>query len=216
MFYDDIYHYGIPGQRHGRRRYQNPDGSLTPAGRARYLRGRTPSSSISSGRVAPATSISKDGKDSTNVDVWKTVSKRSPYVDRRTDKAKLDSGSASRVNRTMQQIKRPSDSNKNGTTSGSTKQNRGLSKNAQERTRYLTERAAAMNAIDLNAKYTRRLFAGLDTEDIKTNGTANNARNRYLDGLDALATRLGLTTDDLVISNFPSYEASYNSSSKRR
>lgn len=29
-------HYGIKGQKHGVRRYQNEDGSLTPAGRARY------------------------------------------------------------------------------------------------------------------------------------------------------------------------------------
>ena len=29
-------HHGIKGMKWGRRRYQNPDGSLTPAGRARY------------------------------------------------------------------------------------------------------------------------------------------------------------------------------------
>ena len=31
-----MYHYGIQGQKWGNRRYQNPDGSLTPEGRARY------------------------------------------------------------------------------------------------------------------------------------------------------------------------------------
>ena len=30
-----LYHYGIKGMRWGIRRYQNPDGSLTPAGRKR-------------------------------------------------------------------------------------------------------------------------------------------------------------------------------------
>lgn len=30
---DDIYHYGIKGQRWGIRRYQNKDGSLTAAGK---------------------------------------------------------------------------------------------------------------------------------------------------------------------------------------
>lgn len=33
----ELYHHGIKGQRWGIRRYQNPDGSLTNAGRARYL-----------------------------------------------------------------------------------------------------------------------------------------------------------------------------------
>jgi len=33
---DELYHHGIKGQKWGIRRYQNPDGSLTAAGRARY------------------------------------------------------------------------------------------------------------------------------------------------------------------------------------
>lgn len=33
---NSISHYGIPGMRHGYRRYQNPDGSYTAAGRLRY------------------------------------------------------------------------------------------------------------------------------------------------------------------------------------
>lgn len=33
---EELYHHGILGQRWGRRRYQNPDGSYTQAGRARY------------------------------------------------------------------------------------------------------------------------------------------------------------------------------------
>lgn len=32
----ELYHHGIKGQKWGRRRYQNPDGSLTPAGVKRY------------------------------------------------------------------------------------------------------------------------------------------------------------------------------------
>lgn len=33
---DELYHHGIRGQKWGRRRYQNKDGSLTPAGKKRY------------------------------------------------------------------------------------------------------------------------------------------------------------------------------------
>ena len=36
MYKDSLAHFGIKGQRWGVRRYQNPDGSLTPEGRQRY------------------------------------------------------------------------------------------------------------------------------------------------------------------------------------
>ena len=36
QYKDELYHHGIKGQRWGIRRYQNPDGTLTEAGRKRY------------------------------------------------------------------------------------------------------------------------------------------------------------------------------------
>ena len=33
---EELYHHGIKGQKWGVRKYQNKDGSLTPAGRERY------------------------------------------------------------------------------------------------------------------------------------------------------------------------------------
>lgn len=40
IYPNELYHFGIHGQKWGVRRYQNPDGSLTSAGRERYLRAR--------------------------------------------------------------------------------------------------------------------------------------------------------------------------------
>ena len=34
---DELYHHGIKGQKWGIRRYQNEDGSLTDAGKKRYI-----------------------------------------------------------------------------------------------------------------------------------------------------------------------------------
>lgn len=36
MYYEELYHYGVKGQKWGVRRFQNKDGTLTPKGKKRY------------------------------------------------------------------------------------------------------------------------------------------------------------------------------------
>ena len=57
--HDFLAHYGVKGQTWGVRRYQNEDGSLTPAGKAHYY-GET--SGESSGKKKKTTGINKEGE----------------------------------------------------------------------------------------------------------------------------------------------------------
>lgn len=63
---DELYHHGVKGQRWGIRRYQNPDGSYTDAGRRHYGRGEK----------AGTKSMDKE-KIRKKADVWNTVYERS-------------------------------------------------------------------------------------------------------------------------------------------
>lgn len=53
----ELYHSGVKNMRWGHRRYQNPDGSLTPLGRAHY--GYGPARAVDAGRANTATGITR-------------------------------------------------------------------------------------------------------------------------------------------------------------
>lgn len=56
----ELYHHGIKGQKHGVRRYQNEDGSLTPAGRVRYGVGEKQNRAFTSDEMAGMERTRKD------------------------------------------------------------------------------------------------------------------------------------------------------------
>lgn len=74
IYSDELYHHGIKGQKWGNRRYQNEDGSLTDAGRARYgVLGR-----IGMGVSKVSNAIHQHGRNKNyrKAKVWRTDSKQ--------------------------------------------------------------------------------------------------------------------------------------------
>ena len=66
-----IIHYGIKGQQHGKRRFQNEDGSLTEAGRLRYGQGHRVQPKI--GREVPQRGESAKGVAEANEQLEKAA-----------------------------------------------------------------------------------------------------------------------------------------------
>lgn len=84
-----IVHSGTKGMKWGQRRYQNPDGSLTPAGRERYGVGKKKPSLAEKVKKA-ASNFTKDAKK-TGKEVKKAVDKRkAKKLKEEQDKAKAD------------------------------------------------------------------------------------------------------------------------------
>ena len=55
-----LQHFGIRGMKWGIRRFQNPDGTLTPAGKERYRKNRSLGIRNKSGSIRPKTFLNKE------------------------------------------------------------------------------------------------------------------------------------------------------------
>lgn len=94
---NELYHWGIKGQRWGVRRFQNPDGSLTPAGRKRYLN----ESGLMTRRGRKASSKSEDIKAT----IKNEQMRNSPYSDYKKAGFKDTTPDLQRVSNVKKEIK---------------------------------------------------------------------------------------------------------------
>ena len=96
IFYgDDVWHYGVKGQKRGVRRYQNPDGSLKPEGYAHYGRNPHPRKRTFAGALSKLKKKIKTNRDNKVEDASKLSRRRLSRVSdeevrRRINRLKLE------------------------------------------------------------------------------------------------------------------------------
>lgn len=73
---NELYHFGIKGMRWGVRRYQNPDGSLTNAGKKRLKKGQTSNKKTdSSNKSSTKSSSTKTVKDMSDDELRQAINR---------------------------------------------------------------------------------------------------------------------------------------------
>jgi len=95
---DLLQHYGIPGQKPGTRRFQNKDGSLTPAGKARY----SSKKKAGHGILGVIDKMASVPRELNNIKTEATNKHFSGMIDESNGKVKIYKDSKGRINRMVQ------------------------------------------------------------------------------------------------------------------
>ena len=102
---NELYHFGIMGMKWGVRRYQNPDGSLTPAGRSRYgVSGSTGSSKRRHARSGSSAKKRKKVEDISKLSDQELRNKINRMQMERQYKSLSPDSSSDKVNKVLKKI----------------------------------------------------------------------------------------------------------------
>lgn len=193
---DELYHFRTKGSKNGRRLYQNEDGSLTPAGRERYLKDPSAHRGESSGGNKKMTNSQRRKKMSEMSDeelkkdnmrnaAEKTYAKNHSTVEEDMDKYTNDLS------------KNVDDTFRKGKNAYRTVKDIKSSKRQAEQQRLLTEKIKTMSNEQLQKEVNRM---NLEQQYARlSSGTVTKGRDKVMDILDITGDILGVVGGAIAI-----------------
>lgn len=162
---DELYHYGVPGQKHGVRKYQNSDGSLTPLGRIHYGVGQARSAAAAG--VTKVKRVASAGAEKVGTGVKNAASATGNFVKTNAPVAAKATGKAigSAAKATGNVALKGAKATGNAAVKGAKYVASGQMR--RDRTRRLNERAQYRNAkaADIKSKYAKKYAKKQAKED---------------------------------------------------